>query len=135
MHQFRHRTLRFLGIAMLAMLLASCSGGKPESTLEAFYQAAAKGDVEKATELVSFENTPATQMVRAKGKVQIIIGEMQQRIDANDGLDRIETVSSKIDPDGKHAVVEVKLVFKNGKDVAETSKLVKGEHGWKISLK
>lgn len=130
-----HCSLRFLAIALFTLLLAACSGGKPEATLERFYTAAAKGDVEKATNEISFDNTPAEQMMQAKGKVQMIVGEMQNRINANDGLDKIEVVSSTIAEDGKSAKVQVKLVYKNGKSSTESSNLLKGDDGWKIKLR
>ena len=130
-----HRSLHFLAIALFTLLLAACSGGKPETTMERFYTAAAEGDVEKATKEISFDDTPAEQMMQAKGKVQMIVGEMQNRINANDGLDKIEVVSSTISEDGKTAKVQVKLVYRNGKSSTEASDLLKGDDGWKIKLR
>ncbi|MDX3906177.1 MAG: DUF4878 domain-containing protein [Pigmentiphaga sp.] len=122
-------------LALCALVLAACSGGKPESSLEAFYQAAAKGDVEKATEQISFAQVPAAQMVQAKGKVQMIVGEMQNRIKANDGLDKIEILDSKVDEAAKTAQVRVRVKYNNGKDQTESHRLVNEEGHWKILLK
>ncbi|OVZ55048.1 hypothetical protein CDO44_22625 [Pigmentiphaga sp. NML080357] len=122
-------------LALFALVLAACSGGKPESSIEAFYRAAEKGDVEKATEQISFAQVPAAQMVQAKGKVQMIVGEMQNRIKANDGLDKIQVEESTVDEAGKTAQVRVKIKYKNGKDQGQTHKLVNEDGHWKILLK
>jgi len=129
------RLVSIFWMAALSVLLVACSAGKPESTIEAFYRAAAKGDVEKATELISFGNVPAGQMVQAKGKVQMIVGEMQRRIQANDGLDTIEMVDVKVDEAGKTAAVRSKVKFKNGKEQVENHRLVKEDGDWKIQLR
>ncbi|AZG11496.1 DUF4878 domain-containing protein [Pigmentiphaga sp. H8] len=122
-------------LALFALVLAACSGGKPESAIEAFYRAAAKGDVEKATEQISFAQVPAAQMVQAKGKVQMIVGEMQSRINANDGLDRIEMEQVTVDEAGKAAQVRARIKYKNGKDQTQVHKLVNEDGTWKILLK
>lgn len=122
-------------LAALAVMLAACSGSKPTSTVEAFFNAVAKGDVEKASEQISFAGVSANEMIQAKGKIQMIVGEMHKMVEANGGLAGIEVVESKIDDDGKSATVKIKLKFKNGKDQEETQKLVKEDAGWKISLK
>jgi len=131
----RSRLFPALFLALMALVLTACSGGKPESTVEDFYRAAAKGDVDKATALISFASVPAAQMVQAKGKVQMIVGEMQSRIQANDGLDGVEILESRQDESGKSATVRAKVKFKNGKDQTETHRLVDEDGGWKILLK
>ncbi|WP_024890356.1 DUF4878 domain-containing protein [Luteimonas huabeiensis] len=129
------RVLSFLFLACLALGLSACSSSKPEATVEAFYRAAAKGDVERATAQISFADVPANQMVQAKGKVQMIVGEMQSRVEANDGLDAIEVVESEIDEAGDTARVRTRLVFGNGKDTSETHRLVREDGDWKIVLR
>ena len=121
--------------AIFAFTLAACSGGSPESTIESFYKAAADGDVEKAAEQISFASVPAAQMTAAKGKVQMIVGEMQSRIQANDGLDSVEIVESKIDDEKKTARVRSRIVFNNGKDQTENHRLINEDGDWKILLK
>ncbi|WP_337245934.1 DUF4878 domain-containing protein [Luteimonas sp. gir] len=133
MHRFRLSAVCFLVLATLA--LAACSSAKPEATVQAFYEAAAKGDVEKATAQVSFADVPANGMVQAKGKVQMIVGEMQSRIDANDGLDKVEVIESSIDDEGETARVQVRVVFDNGKDLTETHHMVRDDGKWKIRLR
>ena len=125
---------RFAAIFMLTLLLAACASKKPEAVVEQFYRAAAKGDVEEATKQVSFTEVPADVMVQAKGKVQIIIGEMQNRVQTNEGLDKIEIVNVTVNRDEKTAVVESKVVFKNGKSMTEKHHLIQTDDGWKLRL-
>ena len=132
---FPSRIFSVFFMTVFAFALAACSGGKPESTVETFYEAAAKGDVEKATEQISFASVPAAQMLAAKGKVQMIMGEMQARIQANDGLDSVDILESKIDEEKKLATVRSKIKFKNGKDQTETHRLINEDGSWKILLK
>lgn len=129
------RVLPFLFLACLALGLSACSSAKPETTVEAFYRAAAKGDVERATEQVSFADVPANQMVQAKGKVQMIVGEMQSRVEANDGLEAVEVLETEIDEAEGTARVRTRVVFGNGKDTNETHRLVREDGDWKIVLR
>jgi len=95
-------------LALFALLLSACSGGKPLA---------------------------AAQMVQAKGKVQMIVGEMQNRIKANDGLDKIEMDQVTVDEAGKTAQVRARIKYKNGKDQTQVHKLVNEDGTWKILLK
>lgn len=122
-------------MTVFAFALAGCSGGKPETVVESFYSAAEDGKVEDATALISFSNVPPNQMVAAKGKIQMIVGEMQSRIQANEGLKDVEVLESTISEDGNSATLRTKLLFNNGKDQVENHRLVKEDGDWKILLK
>lgn len=123
-----------IALLILVALLAACSSGEPEDTVDAFFQASADGDVEKAIDQVSFASVGADEMVSANGKVRMIVGDLQQQIIANDGLDSIETLSSDISEDGEQATVQSTLTFGNGKTKHETTRLIKKDGAWKISL-
>lgn len=134
--QVLSRAFYGIWLALFAVALTACSGsGKPEATVEALYRAAEKGDVEKAIAQISFSQVPADQQVQAKGKVQMIVGEMQRRITQNGGIAKIETLNSTIDDATKSAVLRTRLEFKNGKDVTETHRLVQEDGAWKLRLK
>ncbi|WP_447895542.1 DUF4878 domain-containing protein [Vreelandella sp. GE22] len=126
----------FLTAAALlaAALLTACSGGEPEDTVETFFQATADGDVEKAIDQVSFASVGAEEMVAAKGKVQMLVGDLQNRIAANDGLDSVETVNTNMLEDDQRAVIQSTIHFNNGKSMNENTPLVKEDGDWKISL-
>lgn len=123
-----------IALLILAVLLTACSGGEPENTVEAFFKASADGDTEKAIDQISFASVGADEMVAAKGKVQMIVGDLQQRINANDGLDSVETLNSDISENGEQATIQSRITFGNGKTTDETTRLIKDGDDWKISL-
>ncbi|VFR49500.1 hypothetical protein ANT2_2568 [plant metagenome] len=129
------RIWSFFMLAAFSALLSACSGGSPESVVETFYKAAAKGDTDTAVKQISFAKMDAGQTNQAKGKVQMMVGEMQRRADANGGLDKVEVLESKIEENGESARVRVKLVFKNGKTSDESGRLLKDDGDWKMALK
>lgn len=133
MHSVRAFNLFFMMVMGLA--LAACSGGKPESVLETFYRAVAAGDVETAAKQISYQRIPPAQMTQAKGKVQMLVGEMQSRIQANGGLDKVETIDVTVAEDGKTVTVNTRLKFQNGKDHTQQHRLANEGGDWKIVLR
>jgi len=125
------RPAAFCLLLLAIVLLAACSS-KPESVVETFYKSAAAGNIEKATEQISFAGVDANEMVQAKGKIHMIIGEIKNQIDANDGLNKVEVIESNID--GDSAKAQVKLIFNNGKDNTDSYDLVHEDGKWKIKL-
>lgn len=125
---------RMMIAVLLALGLVACSGGKPEDTLEKFYRAAEKGDVETAIKQIHLSNVKDAQLTQAKGKVQMIVGEVQGQIKANGGFDGLNVIESKIAPDEKSANLRVKLKFKNGTEQPDNARLIKDSDGWKIVI-
>jgi len=128
------RLLKVSVLLLVSLLLTACSSSKPEATVDALYQAAIKRDVDKATEYLALGNIPESELFQAKGKVQIIIGEIAQTIEQNDGLKRIEVLESEIDEEADTAHVEVKLIFKNDEEDTESFRLRREDGKWKIIL-
>jgi len=121
----------FCVLMLTTILLAACSA-KPESVVETFYKNVTEGKVDNAIEQISFAGVNANEMVQAKGKVQMIVGQLQAQINANDGLKKVEVLESSVD--GDSATARVKLIFNNGKDNTENYNLVREEGKWKIKL-
>ena len=84
---------------------------------------------------MALKNVPAAQMMQAKGKVQMIVCEMQNRINANGGLDDVEILESKVAESKKTAVVRVKIKYKNGKDQTQSHNMIDEDGDWKLLLK
>jgi len=129
----RH-SFRAVFLLLTCLLLAACSSSKPEAATEAFYQAAIKRDVDKAFEHLDMGELSQSELFQAKGKIQMIVGEIAQRVEGNDGLKRFEVVESTIDDDGEHAHVRVKLVFNNGNETNDSFKLRRVDGQWKIIM-
>lgn len=64
----------------------------------------------------------------------MIVGEVQNRINANDGFDSVETLNSVISDDGNQATIQSQINYGNGKSTTENTRLVKIDGDWKISL-
>lgn len=129
------RALRLICILAFGLALAACSDAKPESVLETFYQALAAGDAETAARQISYSRVPAAYMGQANGRVRRLAGKIQDRIQANDGLDKVEMVEVHMAEDGKTAKIRARLKFRNGKERLQNHRLVHEGSGWKIVLK
>jgi len=123
------------GVALLAcLLLAACSSSKPEATVEAFYQAVVKRDVDKAVEQLYMGDVPENELFQAKGKIQMIIGQIAADIEENGGLKQIEVLESEIDNGGQNARVRITVHYKNGEDRSDSLHLQREDGKWKIIL-
>jgi len=127
--------LLYTGFLILAsLLLAACSSSKPESTVEAFYQAAAKRDVDKVMEQFALAEISGDQLLMTKGKVQMMVGQMAAQIEENGGIKRIEVLESSVDKDSDIAQVQIKLIFGNGEEQIESNSLRREGGKWKILM-
>jgi len=127
--------LLYTGFLLLAsMFLVACSSSKPESTVEAFYRAAAKRDVDKVMEQFAVAGKSGDELLMAKGKVQMMVGQMAAQIEENGGIKRIEVLESSIDEDGDSARVQVKLIFNDGSERADSNRLRREGGKWKIIM-
>jgi len=120
-------------LVFISLLLAACSPSKPETTVETFYQAAARKDMDKAIEQIALNDVPANEMLMAKGMLQMMIGMIATGIEGNDGLKQIEILESTLDEDGHSASVRSKLIYNNGEDETTTNHLRREGSKWKIT--
>lgn len=128
----KHRIWTLLALASV-LLLAACAGSNPADNAKAFYQAAAAGDADTATSLVSFSNTTGSKADMAKAKVGIITAAIKAKIDMHGGLDSIE--SDKVSKtDDTHATVHVILHFKDGSQKGHSVKMVREDGKWLLQL-
>jgi len=126
----------FLTIALFALaglLLVACSS-KPESSVESFYQAIAKGDTETALTYITFTDVAANDMPRAKRRAEMAIDAIRNKIEANDGLKNIQILESNIDEAGNTGQFKLALTFNNNKQDTTTPIVTIHENGrWKLT--
>jgi len=135
MLMYHSRLFRAGCLLLLICLLAACSSSsKPEATIEAFYQAAIKRDVDKAIEQLDTSDVSESELFQVKGKVQMMVGNMAETVERNDGLKQMEVLASEIDDDGEKASVKVKLVFNNGEENTDSFRLRQNNGKWKIIM-
>jgi len=129
------RLMRAIFLSLTVFALAACGGAdKPEDVVQTWYKAAVAGDTEAALKHLYLDEVPADQMAMAKGKVQMIIGEVARQAKANDGLKKIDVLDTNIDEAKQRATVRVRLTFGNGKDKTETVRLRQSDKKWRVVL-
>jgi len=129
------RLIRTFFLSLTVLALAACGASdKPEDVVQAWYKAAVAGDADAATKHLYLDEVPADEMAMAKGKVQMIVGEIANRAKANDGLKKIEALETSIEADQDRATVKVRLTFGNGKDQTESVRLRRSDKKWKVVI-
>jgi len=129
------RLIRTFFLSLTVLALAACGASdKPEDIVQAWYKAAVAGDADAAIKLLYLDEVPANQMAMAKGKVQMIVGEIANRAKANDGLKKIEALETSMEEDKDRATVKVRLTFGNGKDQTESVRLRRSDKKWKVVI-
>ena len=126
------RALSVLWMSLFALALVACSTPTPEDVVRDFYKAVAGNRIDEAVGYFSLVDVKENDMAAAKGKLQMIAGELSSRIATNDGLDSVTT--TVVEQTDETARVKVELKFKNGKTLDESHDLVKDSGKWKIEL-
>ena len=128
----------FAAIA-ISLLIANCGGkggNSPSDIEKSIYTKMQKGNYEKAAELL-VKNLDSNKEATTEEQAQLIkaFGEKaKQSAEAKGGIKSFEVVEENIAEDGQSGTVTTKVVFNDGTDKTETTKYVKKETGWKISM-
>jgi len=122
-------------LMLLSVLLVACSSSKPESAVEALFKAMSKQDVDKVVELYALGEVPENQKLQAKGKIQMIVGQVAAQMEANGGLKRVDIVESTIADDGQTATIRATIIFNNGKEDTSPIRLRLEDGKWKIVMR
>ena len=85
------RALSVLWMSLFALALVACSTPTPEDVVRYFYKAVAGNRIDEAVGYFSLVDVKENDMAAAKGKLQMIAGELSSRIATNDGLDSVTT--------------------------------------------
>ena len=125
------RRFLVLWISLFALALAGCSSS-PEDVVKDFYKAVADNRVEDAVGYFSLQGIKENDLTQAKGKFQMMVGELHSTIKARGGLDSVLATPGEQKDDSVR--VEVELKFKNGTTKKESLKLAKESGKWKIRL-
>ncbi|MBB3226139.1 hypothetical protein FHW69_000729 [Luteibacter sp. Sphag1AF] len=128
---------KLAGLALLlslTTLLVACGAGKPESAAKDFYGYVADGKTDKAVDMFSYGDLKDTEMTTARGKVTVIVGQMQATISGAKGLDSVN-IDNVQKPDDDTANVTSTLKFGDGSQKKDTLHLVREDGHWKIKLR
>ncbi|MDR1881911.1 MAG: DUF4878 domain-containing protein [Prevotella sp.] len=133
-----HKITSILAVAAIALFAASCGGGSnsPAGIEKAIYSQMQKGNYEKAVEIL-YDNLDNDKTSTAEEKAQSatsFAGKAKQSAEAKGGVKNFEILEETFAEDGASATVKSKIVYGNGSDETQTTKYVKKDGAWKISL-
>jgi hypothetical protein len=123
----------------LALFTVSCGsdGNSPAGIEKAMYTQLQKGNYEKAVEILFDNLDNGKEDVNTDEKAEAIkafAGKAKKSDEAKGGIKSFEIIEEKISEDGNSATVETKITYGNGTEDTNTSKYVKKDGKWKVSL-
>ena len=128
-----NRIPMFLAVFAFMAFLISCSGGanSPTGVSKSFLLKVEKGDTEAAAKMFEgMENATEEEMQKSKA----LLDESSKEIAAQGGIKKVDVLNETISEDGQTASVDLKVTFGNGEEDESTTKLIKTEDGWKLTL-
>lgn len=118
---------RWLCVALLIAMASACSGSGPAATAERFFRLVERGDVERATGMLT------GQMVAMLGpaKIQAALAEQSRVMAGRGGVAGVEVLSEEATD--QTATVRLRVSYENGETQEETVQLVWLDGAWKIN--
>ena len=129
------RAFKLALIAAFAVFLVACGGSnEPKAVAIDFEKALIDGKVKKLTSLINLSDEEKKQHSKEiEGKLLQMIAQVEKRVNAKGGFDKIEFVEEQITED--KAVVSLKIHFKDGSNIDDRVRLEKVNGTWKVNLK
>ena len=135
----------FLAVAVIAFFAVSCGGNKgantgvkggPASIEKTIYAQLQKGNYAKAVEIMveNLDNIKASSAEETAQMLSAFTEKAKESNEAKGGVKSFEVLEEEISEDGLSAVVSTKIVYGNGEEKTETSKYVKKDGKWKLSM-
>lgn len=127
----------FITLLFGALFLAACSSSTPSDVAKKAYGYIQDENYESFVDLLYV--APGEDAEKAKKEKESLVYLMKglsgQNAEDKDKIKSYEVISEEIDESGEKAVVKMKVVYKDGKEKEETTKLKKDEDGnWKVQL-
>ena len=129
------RAFKLALIVAFAVFLVACGGSnEPKAVAIDFEKALIEGKVKKLTSLINLSDEEKKQHSKEiEGKLLQMIAQVEKRVNAKGGFDKIEFVEEQITED--KAVVSLKIHFKDGSNIDDRVRLEKVNGTWKVNLK
>lgn len=127
------KKLVMLFAVITAFFVVSCGGSStPSDAAVDFYQLVADGKYEAAADCIAYAKDKEEE---SKAMVIALFKEkVDPQLEKNEGLKSVEAVSEKIAEDGNSAVVEMKIIYGNGKEEVKKVDMVLDGGEWKPSM-
>ena len=126
-------------VAVIGFFTANCggSGGNTPASIEkSIYTQMQKGDYKKAAEIM-VENFDSEKPLSSKEKTEYVViftEKIKQSAETQEGIKSFEIEGEEFSEDGLSATVSTKFVYGNGEEKTETTKYVKKDGKWRLSM-
>jgi hypothetical protein len=128
------KVFSLLTAAAFVFLAASCGGGNSPASIEkSIHAQMQKGNYKKAVEMM-FDNMDGLKEEPTEEQMAAFVGKVEASDKEHGGIKSFEIVSEDISEDGLTAEVTSKIVYGNGKEDTQTTKYVKKDGKWKMSM-
>lgn len=89
----------------------------------------------RASEVINMFDTSGiapNEMSQAEQKIYVAVREVRNEFSQKGGFERVEVTDQALSNDGKKALLNLTIYFKNGESMDGTMNLIKTTSGWKI---
>ena len=127
--------VRIFLVGIIAVTAVNCGGSagtSPADIEKAIYSQFQKGNYEAGMKIY-FENSTAEKTEEQDEIIKAFAEKQKESFDAKDGIKKFE-ITENIDESGESATVVTKITFGDGSEKEETTKYVKVDGKWKISV-
>jgi len=124
-----------LALAAVVLFTANCGGGgnTPASIEKSMYTQMQKGNYDKVVKIM-IDNLDATKEQKAQFAAFFTSDKIKKEMEKGGGLKSFEIIKEEISEDGLSATVETKVINNNGDEDTKTTKYVKKDGKWLMSL-
>ena len=123
-------------MAIVSLLIASCSNNSPGSALKHYMDAMNDKNFEEVADGIAFKEglTPEQQQQVREGWITLLQDKSEKSAEQQGAIKSFEIISEEISEDGTTAEVKYKQVFEDGTEKEGTQAMVKRDGKWLMDV-
>lgn len=123
-------------MAIVSLLIASCSNNSPGSALKHYMDAMNDKNFEEVADGIAFKEglTPEQQQQVREGWITLLQDKAEKSAEQQGAIKSFEIISEEISEDGTTAEVKYKQVFEDGTEKEGTQAMVKRDGKWLMDV-
>lgn len=123
-------------MAIVSLLIASCSNNSPGSALKHYMDAMNDKNFEEVANGIAFKEglTPEQQQQMREGWITLLQDKAEKSAEQQGAIKSFEIISEEISEDGTTAEVKYKQVFEDGTEKEGTQAMVKRDGKWLMDV-
>lgn len=123
-------------MAIVSLLIASCSNNSPGSALKHYMDAMNDKNFEEVADGIAFKEglTPEQQQQEREGWITLLQDKAEKSAEQQGAIKSFEIISEEISEDGTTAEVKYKQVFEDGTEKEGTQAMVKRDGKWLMDV-